>query len=177
MSEQITTAAERQALPPGTVVLSSGGTIACRHVDLDGVLFGMDVSFPWDRLQLPLTVLYRPDQPQRTLPSRDALAIKLHDIACGDRCEPTAMGLQFRQADAVLALVAAQPTVAQVKAEGGMAALNVAGREARKLLEQIYGDQEFAPVQVMLDAYDIILQQAADVIGKPLRTESEADHG
>lgn len=129
MSEQITTAAERQALPPGTVVLSSGGTIACRHVDLDGVLFGMDVSFPWDRLQLPLTVLYRPDQPQRVQPSREEIAEAITGPWFNSRTyslEVVAMNVE--------AMFGSQPTVAEVRA---LFAEELADEEDRATAEEV----------------------------------------
>ena len=129
---EIRTAAERAALPAGTVVLSSGGTIACRHVDLDGVLFGIAASFPWDRLQLPLTVLYRPDQPQRVQPTREDVARALFewDIApehplphplWDDPHSARLRELWLSAADTVLALFDAQPTEAEVRdeSEGG----------------------------------------------------------
>ena len=63
MTETITTAEARDALPPGVIVRSAAGTIACRHDGGMGVCFGVERPFEWDRLALPLTVLYRPDRP------------------------------------------------------------------------------------------------------------------
>jgi len=50
----------RDALPDGTVVRSSAGTIAARFDNSCGVLFGMSLPFPWENLTLPLTVLWEP---------------------------------------------------------------------------------------------------------------------
>lgn len=50
----------RDALPDGTVVRSSAGTIACRFDNGRGVMFGMSLPFPWKNLALPLTVLWEP---------------------------------------------------------------------------------------------------------------------
>ena len=59
---------------------SSDGTIACRHYSGQGVAFGDERLFPWDRLALPLTVLYRPDQPTPTVKlSAKAVAESLAD--------------------------------------------------------------------------------------------------
>ena len=64
----ITTAAGLDALPIGSVVRSSAGTIGCRYDERRGLVFGDDRCFPWtDHLAFPLTVLYRPDcEPERT---------------------------------------------------------------------------------------------------------------
>ena len=62
MTETITTAEARSALPPGVIVRSAAGTIACRHDGGMGVCFGVERPFAWDQLALPLTVLWRPDQ-------------------------------------------------------------------------------------------------------------------
>lgn len=68
---QIRTAAELDALPVGSVVRSSAGTIGCRFDRKRGVVFGSDYPFPWESLQLPLTVLFRPDAPARTEPTEE----------------------------------------------------------------------------------------------------------
>lgn len=78
MTETITTAEARDALPPGVIVRSAAGTIACRHDGGMGVCFGVERPFAWDQLALPLTVLYRPDQPTPTKPSAEAIAKALH---------------------------------------------------------------------------------------------------
>lgn len=49
------------------------------------------------------------------LPSVEEVAFALHDTTCNNQCEPTHMALQFRQADAVLALFEA--AVPRIKAE------------------------------------------------------------
>lgn len=58
----VETVEELEALPVGAVVLSAGGTIACRFDDYRGTVFGDDRPFgPWTRLALPATVLFTPD--------------------------------------------------------------------------------------------------------------------
>jgi hypothetical protein len=57
LPQVITTDAERQALPPGTIVRDADGTIACRHTTGVGIVFGDERTFPWDALPLPLTVI------------------------------------------------------------------------------------------------------------------------
>ncbi len=59
----VTTAGERAALPFGTIVQSSAGTIACRYDSSRGVCFGVAQPFPWEMLELPLVVLYDGDGP------------------------------------------------------------------------------------------------------------------
>jgi diacylglycerol kinase family enzyme len=59
----VATLDELDLLPVGAVVLSSAGSIACRW-DGDrtrGVVFGRMGTFLWKRLELPVTVLYRPE--------------------------------------------------------------------------------------------------------------------
>lgn len=115
MNDIITTAEERAALPPGCVVRSGAGSIACRFDVQLGVLFGDDCPFPWSALELPLTVLWHPDQPTepvRVLPSREeirALFHSTHSDTCTGWCET--------QTERALALLADQPTVEQVKAQ------------------------------------------------------------
>lgn len=61
----ISTPKDLDALPIGSVVLSSAGSIACRW-DGDrtqGVIFGRAGSFPWLNLALPVTVLHQPKDP------------------------------------------------------------------------------------------------------------------
>ena len=73
----ITTAAGLDALPIGSVVRSSAGTIGCRYDERRGLVFGDDRCFPWTgHLAFPLTVLYRPDQPQRTVAEIKAEALR-----------------------------------------------------------------------------------------------------
>ena len=104
MTETITTAEARDALPPGVIVRSAAGTIACRHDSGMGVCFGVEHLFEWDRLALPLTVLWRPDQPTPTVkPDRDTLATAIA-FASGP------MGTHYydyalKAADAVIALL------------------------------------------------------------------------
>lgn len=54
---QLTTEAERDELPAGTIVRSADGTIACRHHSGVGVVFGDERPFPWEALVLPLTLI------------------------------------------------------------------------------------------------------------------------
>ena len=57
-----TTREELDALPAGTVVRSASGTIACRFDTDHGTVFGDERPFtPWTRLQLPVTVLWHPE--------------------------------------------------------------------------------------------------------------------
>lgn len=65
---KITTATARDQLPTGTVVQSAAGTIGCRTPSGRGLVFGSAVTFVWEDLQLPLTVLHHPDP---ALPSID----------------------------------------------------------------------------------------------------------
>ena len=62
-----------------------------------------------ERLHFPLTVLYRPDQPQRVQPSREKVVAALKGVWFNLSDE-----FLGRFADAVLALLAQQPTVAEV---------------------------------------------------------------
>ncbi|MEA5453280.1 hypothetical protein SPF06_00960 [Sinomonas sp. JGH33] len=57
----VTTAAELDALPVGSVVRSDAGTIACKCEATRGVVFGDDRSFPWLKLATPATVLHEPE--------------------------------------------------------------------------------------------------------------------
>lgn len=61
---EVTTAAELDALPVGSVVRSSAGTIACKCEATRGVVFGDDRSFPWLKLATPATVLHEPEEGQ-----------------------------------------------------------------------------------------------------------------
>ncbi|WP_280381031.1 hypothetical protein [Nocardia wallacei] len=58
---RIETAEELDALPPGTVVRSAVGTVACRHHSGLGVLFGNGEPFDWAQLRLPVIVIPVPD--------------------------------------------------------------------------------------------------------------------
>lgn len=53
----VETVEELDALPNGTIVKSSAGTVACRHSEFFGVVFGDERPFRWDLLALPATVL------------------------------------------------------------------------------------------------------------------------
>lgn len=56
-AREITTLDDLLALPVGTVVRSSAGTITCRADLRRGVVFGDDRPFEWIRLALPATVI------------------------------------------------------------------------------------------------------------------------
>lgn len=77
MSEIITTAAELDALPEGSVVLSCGDNALRKCDEYWTVADGSGdrwTSYGAVRVYAPLVVLYRPDQPQRTeRPSFDAV--------------------------------------------------------------------------------------------------------
>lgn len=60
----VTTAAELDALPVGSVVRSSAGTIACKCEATRGIVFGDDRTFPWLKLATPATVLHAPMEGQ-----------------------------------------------------------------------------------------------------------------
>ena len=102
-AEVITTSAERAALPVGTAIRSSAGTIACRFDEKRGVVFGSDYPFPWESLELPLTVLYRPDVPARTEPTEEQVRAALNAVLDDNTIHPTS--LIDRMASAVLALL------------------------------------------------------------------------
>lgn len=145
MNEQINSAAELDALPVGSVVarlhndghgnsvytLTDEGWRAATEPMRPGVgpVFDQD-----DERMADLTVLYRPDQPQRVQPSREDVARLLAhqntdwthgylgaDPATGETHDhgPRCSNWQpyAEDADAVLALFSEQPTVAEVKAE------------------------------------------------------------
>jgi hypothetical protein len=59
----VRTVEELDALPVGAVIRSIAGTIACRVEADQGTVFGDDRPFgPWNRLHLPITVLWVPVQ-------------------------------------------------------------------------------------------------------------------
>lgn len=61
----ITTEAELDNLPIGTVVLSASGTIACKATATLGVVFGDQRTFDWGQtLSLPVRVLFSPETAQ-----------------------------------------------------------------------------------------------------------------
>lgn len=149
----ITTAEELDALPVGSVFIDGLDNIGFRQEQGFLVPTGtwrdsMDKRSPtkwqtaeqvirdsraWGYDALPLTVLYRPDQPTepaRCAPSREDLSdiLRTHNIECTGLGEVSCQGCRdrgwmswhvYRQhvADAILALLADQPTVEQVKAE------------------------------------------------------------
>ncbi|WP_299091895.1 hypothetical protein [uncultured Microbacterium sp.] len=58
---EISTVAQLQDVPIGTIVRSAAGTIASRFDQDNGVVFGDDRPFPWEMLQLPVTVVLTAD--------------------------------------------------------------------------------------------------------------------
>lgn len=58
--ERVNDIIELALLPTGVVVRSDAGTIAARFDAERGVVFGVDGAFPWGLLELPATVLWRP---------------------------------------------------------------------------------------------------------------------
>jgi hypothetical protein len=146
MNEQITSAAELDALPVGSVIRAEekhGTTVAEKNGhrlwEVVGLPLVLSVALKSEHLAVnsPFTVLYRPDQPQRVQPSREDVADGLIQARSsgmcrfGKVCDLCDCGLEGHtddearradsrtliEADAVLALFAQQPTVAEVKAE------------------------------------------------------------
>lgn len=66
LNPTVATEDDRDALPPGVIVRSATGTIACRHFSGVGVIFGDERPFPWKSLTLPLTVIYIPGENELT---------------------------------------------------------------------------------------------------------------
>ncbi|MFB7853767.1 hypothetical protein [Rhodococcus qingshengii] len=58
----VTSAAELDGLPVGSVVHSAAGTIAAKLDRTEGVVFGIHRSFQWSGLALPATVLFTPGE-------------------------------------------------------------------------------------------------------------------
>ncbi len=134
MNEQITSAAELDALPLTTIIRDANAMPYVRWPNTPNPEWWRPGSNVPETPRLPALALYRPDQPQRVQPSREDVARLLAhqntdwthgylgaDLATGEthdhgpRCanwEPYA-----EDADAVLALFTQQPTVAEVKAE------------------------------------------------------------
>lgn len=57
----LTTPEDMESVPIAGIVRTSAGTIACR-LDRDrGVLFGDDRPIPWEKLRLPATLLWSPE--------------------------------------------------------------------------------------------------------------------
>lgn len=159
MNEQITSAAELDALPVGSVVLegSTGEPIPNGFLNLpvmpgvfhrfpDGwhVVAGHGVRLPEFDLG-PLTVLYRPDQPQRVQPSREDVVAALKGVWFNLSDE-----FLGRVADAALALFSEQPTVAEVKAE----ALREMGKWFRIASQLGTGERDEIAAQACFDRAD-----------------------
>lgn len=120
MSEQVTTREELDALPDRSVVLDSDGDAWAKEGDI--WVLGIN---RWDAALLlgsaPLAVLHIPGQPhapQRVQPSRASIARALHyqDCRCPRFDKPEHVDYVY-MADAVLTLLASQPTVAEVRAQ------------------------------------------------------------
>lgn len=132
MSEQITTREELDALPDRSVVLDSDGDAWAKEGD--AWVFGIN---RWDAALLlgsaPLAVLHipgRPHEPQRVRPSREDVAEVIF-TAVAELSEQSASPWSDARAmragaDGVLALLDAQPTVAEVQAQALREAATVA---------------------------------------------------
>ena len=59
---EISTLEQLRAVPIGTIVRSSAGTIACRFDHDNGVVFGDERPVPWEMLQLPVSVVLTAEQ-------------------------------------------------------------------------------------------------------------------
>lgn len=77
----VTTAEELGALPTKTIVRSAAGTVACRHSEFFGVVFGDERPFRWDLLALPATVLTPAPAPV----DREALVEKVAEVVLASR--------------------------------------------------------------------------------------------
>ncbi|NMF27937.1 hypothetical protein [Cellulosimicrobium aquatile] len=73
MSFTVTSREGARALKPGTVARSAAGTIAGRVDSWHGAVLGDERSFPWDRLELPLTVLWPQECPTCSWPRRETV--------------------------------------------------------------------------------------------------------
>ncbi|MBN0039369.1 hypothetical protein JN535_04165 [Cellulosimicrobium cellulans] len=73
MTFTVRSAEGKAALPPGTVVRSAGGSIAGRYDAEHAVVLGDDRAFPWQRLELPLTVLWPKECPTCSGPRRETV--------------------------------------------------------------------------------------------------------
>lgn len=127
MSEQVTTREELDALPEDSVIasippdeesrLESGVAVWCKSNDQ---WFGSGCEqndlTTYILSEGDLFILYRPDEPQRVQPSRASIARALHyqDCRCPRFDEPDHVDY-VHMADAVLTLLAFQPTVAEVR--------------------------------------------------------------
>lgn len=140
MNDQITTAAELDSLPMGSVVRCDDaegiGLNVCERHREGWQYVGSALHFSSAQVasdELEFTVLYRPDQPQRVQPSREDVARRILDKTVGvvdcelhERLMTPMWDRATSAADAVLALFAQQPTVAEVKAEAWDQAITAA---------------------------------------------------
>ena len=124
MNEQITSAAELDALPVGWAGIGVDGNIWQRvdaRVEWQS-LTGGGYTYASDFIRecAPLATIHRPDQPQRVQPSREDVAETLFLHQYPDSGGWDGPGWEIRRrpwlemAAAVLALFAQQPTVAEV---------------------------------------------------------------
>lgn len=118
MSEQVTTREELDALPDRSVVLDSDGDAWAKEGDI--WVLGIN---RWDAALLlgsaPLAVLHipgRPHAPQRVQPSREAIKEAIRSGWWPD--DRKRLGFSYNKVtQAVLAVLASQPTVAEVRAQ------------------------------------------------------------
>lgn len=131
---QITTREELNALPEDSVIasiprderarLDAGVAVWCKFNERwfgAGCTSADEVDYIIG--EGALFILYRPDETQRVQPSRDDLARAAHSVS-GDLIGADFVDIgtffqekYFRIADAILALFAGQPTVAEVRAQ------------------------------------------------------------
>ena len=148
MNEPITTAVQLDALPVGTVVRATDGTIACRYDQRLGVVFGDDRPFPWSVLKPPAVVLWpSTDRSLNVLPTEAEVAEALHADACPedpDDGETCTCSDYLREARIILALFAGQPTEAAVRADEAMLIVGHQdeGRGFDQLLREQLADTE-----------------------------------
>lgn len=138
MSDEISTAAELDALPVRTLA-ENAHTLIRKAPDGSWQTLGAGGSFWWDSehvaAQGPWTVLYRPDAPERTEPTEDQVLtiLRTHGIECTGLGEVTCFGCRsagwmtwseyrLHLARAVIALLPqrvapSEETVAEVRAQ------------------------------------------------------------
>ena len=59
----VTTAAERDALPVGAIIMTASGRISCRFDAIRATVFGDERAYPWADLTLPATIIFTPTDP------------------------------------------------------------------------------------------------------------------
>ena len=157
MNEQITSAAELDALPLTTIIRDANAMPYVRWPNTPNPEWWRPGSNVPETPRIPALVLYRPDQPQRVQPSREDAARAWHEAGNGagswDRCTDRIRERSLFRIDAVLALFAQQPTVAEVKAEAIADTEKV--RQAARTLGKIIDDQ-CRDVLEITGAYDLV---------------------